>query len=99
MNTNINSQIDRLIEANNNAEIEKCKDPVYFYENYFLVDGKKPAPLKKFEKEMMRKVNDGYSIQLKRGRMNDQFVFSKPKDTFKHFAHETRFLPAIITKQ
>ncbi len=25
------------------SELEKCKnDPVYFYENYFLVDGRKP---------------------------------------------------------
>lgn len=24
------------------SEIDKCKDPLYFYKNYCLVDGKKP---------------------------------------------------------
>lgn len=32
-------------EEERNAEIEKCKDPVYFYNNYFMVDGKKPNPM------------------------------------------------------
>ena len=26
-------------------EIEKCKSPVYFFNNYCLVDGKKPEPI------------------------------------------------------
>lgn len=37
-------------------EIEKCKDPVYFYENYFTVDGKPPAPLDDYQKGIMREL-------------------------------------------
>jgi len=35
------------------AEIEKCKDPVYFYENYWTIYGKNP-PLTDQEKELLR---------------------------------------------
>jgi hypothetical protein len=35
-------------------EIEKCKDPVYFYENYMTVDGKPAAPLTNSQKHQMR---------------------------------------------
>ena len=27
------------------AEMEKCKDPVYMYNNYYIVDGVKPKPI------------------------------------------------------
>lgn len=35
-------------------EFEKCKDPVYFYENYLLVNGQKPFPLTDRQKKAMR---------------------------------------------
>lgn len=37
------------------SELEKCKsDPVYFYENYFRVEGKKPIPLDEESKKWLR---------------------------------------------
>lgn len=27
------------------AEMEKCKDPVYMYNNYYIVNGLKPKPI------------------------------------------------------
>lgn len=39
-----------------NVELLKCKyDAVYFYENYFLVNGEKPSPLRSYEKDLLRK--------------------------------------------
>jgi len=35
-------------------EADKCKDPVYFYENHIRIDGKKPRPLTEAEKIYMR---------------------------------------------
>lgn len=35
-------------------EIECCKDPVYFYENYFLVNGQLPTALSEYQKEQLR---------------------------------------------
>lgn len=46
-------------EKDFHEEIEKCKDPVYFYENYFLVDGKKPKPLTELQKDWIRKWASG----------------------------------------
>jgi hypothetical protein len=37
-------------------EIEKCKDPAYFYETYVTVAGSKPAPLTEHQKEIMREL-------------------------------------------
>ena len=37
-------------------EMEKCKDIVYFYENYLLVNGEKPTPLTHHEKVNLRKL-------------------------------------------
>lgn len=45
-------------EINWNEEFEKCKDPVYFYENYLLIDGKKPNRLSEADKEYMRKYSE-----------------------------------------
>lgn len=54
-------------------EIEKCKDPVYFYENYFTVDGKPPAKLNDYQKGIMRELlkmrkEKGIAIVHKRSR-------------------------------
>lgn len=43
-------------EKDFHEEIERCKDPVYFYENYWLVNGEKPRPLTDCQKELMRRV-------------------------------------------
>lgn len=38
-------------------EMRKCiDDPVYFYENYFLINGEKPPKLSEGQKEYMRAI-------------------------------------------
>lgn len=37
-------------------EIEKCKAPAYFYENYFTVDGKPPPKLNDYQRGIMREL-------------------------------------------
>jgi hypothetical protein len=49
-------------------EIEKCKDPVYFYETYVTVNGRKPGPLTEYQKEIMRnlmKIKDGLVLRFR----------------------------------
>ena len=43
-------------EKNFQEEIEKCKDPVYFYESYFTVNGKPPPKLNDYQKGVMREL-------------------------------------------
>ncbi len=43
-------------EKDFHEEIEKCKDPVYFYENYFTVNGKPPPKLNDYQKGIMREL-------------------------------------------
>lgn len=50
------------------TEQEKCKDPVYYYENYWLVDGKKPPALSEEDKVIMRAVASGCAYILTRHR-------------------------------
>lgn len=44
----------QCLDEINMDEMQKCKDPVYFYENYWLVDGKKPMPLTDCQREIIR---------------------------------------------
>jgi len=46
-------------------EYEKCKDPVYFYENYFLVNGQKPEPLFEWKKQWLRAMCDSEKFKKK----------------------------------
>jgi len=40
---------------NQQEEMEKCMaDPVYFYENYFTINGKKPGPMAEESKRALR---------------------------------------------
>ena len=60
------------MEKNWNEELEKCKDPVYFFENYWIVDGQKPSPqavdnLREFLKEKPK----GWSPQIRHTRRGD----------------------------
>lgn len=43
-------------EKDFHEEIEKCKGPVYFYENYFTVNGKPPPKLNDYQKGIMREL-------------------------------------------
>lgn len=52
-------------------EYERCKDPRYFFNAYWLVDGKAPEPKseeewKEYEKWQNNKRNNWESIRLKR---------------------------------
>lgn len=42
-------EFESLSEEEQKTEFERCKDPVYIYNNYWLVNGKKPKPITKEE--------------------------------------------------
>lgn len=58
-------------------ELEKCKDPVYFYENYFLVDGKKPTPLTESQKELLRTAPQHFEFIIKGIRSSAKFAIKE----------------------
>lgn len=65
----------QCLEEKKMAEMRRCEDPVYFYENYFTVDGKPPAELNDYQKGIMRELlktreEKGIVIVHKRSRSN-----------------------------
>ncbi len=47
----------QCLDEKNMDEMMKCKeDPVYFYENYFTVNGKPPPKLNDYQKGIMREL-------------------------------------------
>lgn len=50
------------------AEIQRCKNPVYFYNNYILVNGKKPLPIELTEEEFKNQIPTKDFVILKSRR-------------------------------
>jgi len=66
--------LSHLIEE----EMQKCKeDPVYFYENYFLIDGEKPPKLHKSQKNNLRVMASGVGVIMMNGRQGYKTLFRK----------------------
>lgn len=55
MNSIIEAQI--TLQEERAKEIERCKDPLYFYKNYMLINGKKPTP-RDIEKKRLNQILD-----------------------------------------
>lgn len=71
-------------------EMQKCKeDPVYFYENYFIINGEKPPLLTEDKKRMLRAFVKGHSI-IFNSRSGYKILFKKVL---------TADLPSFITQQ
>ena len=65
-------------------EMQKCKDdPVYFYENYFLIDGEKPPKLHDVAKRLRQEV---YMISVQEymdSWRNHGLILINPMDDYK----------------
>ena len=63
---------------NKEEEIQKCKDdPVYFYENYFLINGEKPPKLNDYQKATLRNFAEGHCVYVFGQRQGGQTLFKK----------------------
>ena len=73
---------------NQEEEIQKCKeDPVYFYETYFTINGKKPPKLTDMQKEV-----------LKACVLHDYVIIGKGRTGFKTLMKQvvTAHLPDFV---
>lgn len=64
-------------------ELERCKDPRYFYNNYWSVDGRAPKPLSEVEWKQREDYMNEQRYFLK-PRYRSQTIPLTPNVSFKH---------------